>query len=168
METVASAPDSVGERRTKFLDMKSKFSQAASAVLLVALTTVAGVACTETAKLAPQSPPSRSTGPSTTVPSGVVRERVVADLFAAEDDLVSDAQRFALKDQELSRVEYLQGFERYRKCLSGAGYSLLDVAESGKFVDYSVPSDAVDSGKDEFCNRSEFRYIDGIWQATHR
>lgn len=80
--------------------------------------------------------------------------------------VTSKAQAAALADGRVTEAEYHQGFRRYAACLAAAGYELFQVNDRGVRIDFSVPSEAVDSGADKTCYEREFRAVDIQWQTT--
>jgi hypothetical protein len=80
---------------------------------------------------------------------------------------LSADQQAALADGEVTRDEYRAGFERYRTCLEGEGYSLVGVDTSNTIFNFGVPGPAVDSGVDAQCYEAEFRELDMAWQISN-
>lgn len=78
----------------------------------------------------------------------------------------SDAQAAEISDGEVTVDEYRAAFQRYRECLSAAGFELVDVEFSNPLYDYGVPNAAVEEGAEEECYLSEFRYTDILWQTS--
>ncbi len=88
---------------------------------------------------------------------------------AFEAELVSagPAQRRAVEDDRVTRVEYDAGFDGYRRCLAEQGFVLGSVDRLGSVIQYVVPAEAVDAGADGSCYRRHFRVLDMVWQGTH-
>jgi len=78
----------------------------------------------------------------------------------------SPEQTAELSDGEVTADEYEAAFQRYRECLSAAGYELADVQFDNHVYSFGVPGEAVDSGVDDECYSAEFRYVDMLWQGT--
>lgn len=91
-----------------------------------------------------------------------------ADNLLRDFDLsiVSEAQAEELSDREVTADEYHAAFQRYRGCLSAAGFELRDLEFKGKVYEFGVPGDAVEDGVDTECYLSEFKYVDMIWQTS--
>jgi hypothetical protein len=92
---------------------------------------------------------------------------------SAEDPLtgvdlsaVSEAQAAEISDRVATADEYQAAFQRYRECLSAAGFELRDMEYTGLVYQYGVPDEAVQDGADDECYESEFRYTDILWQGT--
>lgn len=83
-----------------------------------------------------------------------------------EDLLMSDAQRSALSDNEVTRDEYDAGFRRYQSCMTAAGYALVNVTEEYEVITFGVPAPAVESGDDDQCYTQEFSQVDTMWQLS--
>ncbi|WP_146237553.1 hypothetical protein [Georgenia satyanarayanai] len=80
----------------------------------------------------------------------------------------SSEQAAALDDREVTLDEYQAAFTRYQECLSGAGHELGSVIFDGQEYSYVVSTDAVESGADDECYRTEFSYVDMYWQTSDR
>lgn len=78
----------------------------------------------------------------------------------------SPEQAAEIDDGVVTADEYETAFQRFRNCMSGAGFELADVEFNGLLYDYSVPDAAVVDGVDVECYDSEFRYVDMIWQGS--
>ena len=78
----------------------------------------------------------------------------------------SEAQAAEISDRMATADEYQAAFQRYRECLSAAGFELRDVDLTGPVYEAGVPSAAVENGADEECYVSEFRYTDMLWQTS--
>ncbi|GAB3229135.1 hypothetical protein GCM10027586_14270 [Kineococcus gypseus] len=78
----------------------------------------------------------------------------------------SAAQAEDMGDHEATAEEYQAGFQRFRECLSAAGFELTDVDLSGPVYDFGVPDAAVQAGADARCYESEFYYVDMLWQTS--
>lgn len=89
--------------------------------------------------------------------------------FNADVDmsLAGPEQQTALMDAEVTEAEYLEGFDRFRACLSEAGYELRDVQKIGKIMSAGIPAEAVESGVEEDCYNTEYRFLDIIWQVNN-
>lgn len=82
-----------------------------------------------------------------------------------QDELnLSEGQRMALADDEVTREEYDAGFRRYQACMEGLGYSLGSVKEVDGVLQYSVPVVSEDEGGSA-CYEREFSLIDQAWQT---
>lgn len=78
----------------------------------------------------------------------------------------SEAQAAEISDRVATADEYQAGFQRYRECLSAAGFELTGVEFTNSVYEFGVPNAAVEDGADEVCYVSEFRYTDMLWQNT--
>lgn len=102
-----------------------------------------------------------SAGPSeqtTDGPDGPLTGVDVSDASAAQAGEISD--RAATAD------EYQAAFQRYRECLSAAGFELVDVEFRNSVFEFGVPNAAVEDGADAECYRAEFYYVDMLWQSA--
>lgn len=100
-------------------------------------------------------------------PSGSQDSEGVPDaLHGLDMSDASEEQTAEIRDRKATNDEYQSAFYRYRACLSAAGYELSDVVLTNSVYEFGVPSDAVESGADEKCYASEFRYVDMLWQST--
>ena len=84
-----------------------------------------------------------------------------ADLSAA-----SAEQAAEISDREASADDYQAAFQRFRECLSAAGFELTDVEFKNNLYEFGVPNAAVEDGADEECYRAEFYYVDMLWQSS--
>lgn len=75
---------------------------------------------------------------------------------------VSAFQQEALSDGEVTREEFDQAFDNYRRCMEGIGYPLIDVVEKDLQYDFSYPEEATAHGADE-CYFYEFAQVHGGW-----
>lgn len=80
---------------------------------------------------------------------------------------ISAAQSAALSDGVVSADEYEAGYQRFVACLAKEGYKVVEQPKVGTAIQYSVPSAAVDSGKDKICYDSEFSQLDEKWQVSN-
>ncbi|WP_418605296.1 hypothetical protein [Georgenia sp. SUBG003] len=88
---------------------------------------------------------------------------------ALTDVDVSDAsaeQAAEISDRMATADEYRAAFQRYRECLSAAGFELTDLDPTGSVYEYAVPDAAVEDGADAECYDAEFRYVDMLWQTA--
>ncbi len=82
---------------------------------------------------------------------------------------VSDAsaeQAAEISDRKATAGEYQAAFQRYRECLSAAGYELSGVDLTNSVYEFGVPGAAVEDGADAECYQAEFRYVDMLWQSS--
>lgn len=87
-------------------------------------------------------------------------------LSTPEEVVISEAQRLALSDNEVTRDEYDAGFRRYQACMTSAGHALVNVAEEYEVITFGVPAVAVESGDDDQCYTLEFSQVDTMWQLS--
>ena len=99
--------------------------------------------------------------PSTQYAGGAGDPLKNADLSA-----VSAAQKEEISDRIATEEEYQAAFQRYRGCLSAAGFELTDLELKNRVYDFSVPGDAVKAGADKKCYDAEFHYTDMLWQTS--
>lgn len=78
----------------------------------------------------------------------------------------SKAQAAEIIDRVATADEYQAAFQRYRQCMSKAGFELTDVEFANSVYEFGVLSAAVEDGADDECYVSEFRYIDELWQTS--
>ncbi len=76
----------------------------------------------------------------------------------------SAAQLAALADGVVTHDEYIAGYNRFAGCLTAEGYPMEPTDPAYLETYGAVVSEAVDSGADERCYRSEFDQIDSDWQ----
>ncbi|HLV04035.1 hypothetical protein [uncultured Georgenia sp.] len=84
-----------------------------------------------------------------------------SDLSRASAEQVAE-----IEDGVVTPEEYQAAFERYEECLGAAGFELSEVTTADRVKRYTVPGDAVTSGADEECYRSEFHVVDRVWQSS--
>lgn len=84
-----------------------------------------------------------------------------ADLSGA-----SPAQAAEIDDGVATTDEYQAAFQRFRECVSAAGFELEGVDFTGTGYRYVMPSAAVDDGAEAECYDVEFRYVDMLWQSA--
>lgn len=87
-------------------------------------------------------------------------------LTGVEVSDASDAQAAEISDRVATADEYQAAFQRYRECLSAAGFELRDVVLRNSVYEFGVPNAAVEDGADDECYVSEFRYTDMLWQSS--
>lgn len=78
----------------------------------------------------------------------------------------SAAQAAEIIDRVATADEYEAAFQRYRECMSKAGFELADVEFANSVYEFGVLSAAVENGADDECYVSEFRYTDELWQTS--
>jgi hypothetical protein len=76
----------------------------------------------------------------------------------------SPAQRAALADGNVTRDEYIAGYNRYSGCMSALGHPIGTVPESAVEISYAIADEGVNSGADATCYRREFAAVDTGWQ----
>ena len=103
------------------------------------------------------------TGCSSTAPSA---SSGAEGLEGVDVSGASTAQASEIGDNVATVDEYQAAFQRYRECLSAAGFELTDVEFTGFVYEAGVPNAAVEDGADEECYVSEFRYTDMLWQGS--
>lgn len=79
----------------------------------------------------------------------------------------SAAQAAEIRDRVATADEYQAAFQRFRECLSAAGFELTDVEFTNSEYEFGVPNTAVEDGAHGPCYVSEFRYTDWLWQSSH-
>lgn len=79
---------------------------------------------------------------------------------------VSAAQAGEIEDRTATEEEYRAAFQRYRACLNAAGYDLTEVELTDRVYQFGVPTGAVDGGADTQCYRTEFQFVDVLWQTS--
>lgn len=87
-------------------------------------------------------------------------------LVGADLSDVSAAQAAEISDRVVTANEYQAAFQRFRECLSGAGFELTDVELKNDVYQFGVPNAAVEDGADTECYQAEFRYVDMLWQSS--
>lgn len=75
---------------------------------------------------------------------------------------ISEFQKSAISDGEITRDEYEVGFDNYRNCMERIGYPLSGVSELHLRFDYSYAAAADEQGAIE-CYFGEFSEIDAGW-----
>jgi hypothetical protein len=89
-------------------------------------------------------------------------------LAGADFSDASDAQAAEISDHEVTVDDYEAAFQRFRECLSAAGFELTDVELKNQVYEYGIPNAAVEAGVDEDCYRAEFYYVDVLWQYSDK
>lgn len=92
----------------------------------------------------------------------------------SQDDALTDVdvsgasakQAAEISDRKATADEYRAAFQRYRECLSAAGFELTDVEFASPVYEFAVPDAAVEDGADAECYDAEFRYTDMLWQGS--
>jgi hypothetical protein len=80
----------------------------------------------------------------------------------------SAEQSAALADGVVTEAEYREGFARYQRCMTEAGY-LVSVSDApGPLISYTSSDAAVDSGVEGACYAAEFDSVDLAWQSSNR
>ncbi|WP_160297459.1 hypothetical protein [Demequina flava] len=98
--------------------------------------------------------------------SGVPLDGTNGALTGLDVSGASQAQEAEISDGKVSEDEYRSAFQRYRDCLSSAGYELKDVVFSNLVYEYGVPNAAVENGIDTECYSTELRFTDMLWQSS--
>lgn len=80
--------------------------------------------------------------------------------------VASAAQSAEISDGVVTADEYQAAFQRYRECLSVAGYEMTYADLSGPVYDYAVPAPAVADDTEGECYDAEFRFVDILWQGS--
>lgn len=88
------------------------------------------------------------------------RSPKIADSFASQGD--------ALADDVISHAEYQAAFEKYRGCMALSGYPVTVLGDEGTIIDMRVPAEAVESGVDGRCYRTEFMAVNEAWQLANQ
>ncbi len=78
----------------------------------------------------------------------------------------SEAQAAEISDRAATANEYQAAFQRFRECLSAAGYKLTEVRLKNGVYEFGVPAAAVQGGAETNCYKTEFRYTDMLWQTS--
>lgn len=78
----------------------------------------------------------------------------------------SPAQAEEISDREATADEYQAAFQRFRECMSAAGFELEDVEFANFVYEFGIPNAAVEDGTDAECYQAEFQYVDMLWQST--
>lgn len=79
----------------------------------------------------------------------------------------SSQQRAEMADGVATRDEYLAAFNRFAGCLSAGGVDIAPADPEAVILSYAIPSEAVDSGTDDFCYRTQFMDVDTAWQIQN-
>lgn len=79
---------------------------------------------------------------------------------------MSAAQAAEISDRKATVDEYQAAFQRFRECLSAAGFELENVALNNQVYDFGVPNAAVDDGADGKCYEEEYKFTDMLWQSS--
>lgn len=87
-------------------------------------------------------------------------------LVGADLSIASEAQAAEIADRTVTANEYQAAFQRYRECLSAAGFELSDVELENGVYDFGVPDAAVQDGADEDCYEGEYYFVDMLWQTS--
>lgn len=89
-----------------------------------------------------------------------------SELVGIDTSKSSAAQVQEISDNIATADEYAAAFQRYSSCLNAAGFELHDVDTSQAVYKFSIPGPAVESGVDDDCYISEFKFVDILWQTT--
>lgn len=87
-----------------------------------------------------------------------------SSLLSNEDVQISDEQRAALEDNEVTREEYEAGFRRFQGCMDSKGYPLEEPTEVNEVYTFNFPAEAQDTAYLD-CYPLEFQYVDAGWQT---
>ena len=68
------------------------------------------------------------------------------------------------QDRATTAEEYGAAFQRYRDCMSAAGYELQDPLMIDGVYSSPITQDAKESGVFDECYELEYQYTDRIWQ----
>ncbi|WP_146073384.1 hypothetical protein [Cryobacterium sp. N22] len=79
----------------------------------------------------------------------------------------SAEQSAAMADGTVIEAEYREGFARYQRCMTDAGYPVGVADSPGPLISYSNSGAAVDSGSEGACYAAEFELIDMAWQQSN-
>lgn len=82
--------------------------------------------------------------------------------------VISAEQEAELADGVVTYDEYHAAFERFRACLTDAGFELMLLPEQYDIIQYGVPVAASDAGVDIPCYVREYQSVDGEWQTAHQ
>ncbi|KRC91041.1 hypothetical protein ASE25_22055 [Terrabacter sp. Root85] len=80
--------------------------------------------------------------------------------------LASEAQAAEIRDNKVDASEYRAAFQRFRECLSAAGYELGQVELKHAMYEFAMPDAAVQSGAEKKCYHAEFNFVDILWQTS--
>lgn len=105
-------------------------------------------------------------GCSSSAPSEQSAEGADGPLTGVDVSDASEAQAAEISDRVATADEYQAAFQRYRGCLSAAGFELSGVEFTNSVYKFGVPNAAVEDGADDECYMSEFRYTDMLWQSS--
>jgi hypothetical protein len=78
--------------------------------------------------------------------------------------VAGDTQRSALMDGEITRREYIDGFNAFESCMNEEGFQLTSEREVAGIFEFSIPDAAVKSGVDQRCYLTHFMFVDATWQ----
>jgi hypothetical protein len=78
----------------------------------------------------------------------------------------SEEQMAAFMDLEVSRAEYLAGFDRFVECLAPLGLTVSGYDRDDEVLDYAVDASAGQPGEANRCYRFEFFDLDMAWRAS--
>lgn len=87
-------------------------------------------------------------------------------LAGADLSDASAAQAAEISDREVTVDDYQAAFQRFRECLSAAGFEITDLEFRNHVYEFGVPNAAVEDGADADCYRAEFYYVDMLWQTS--
>jgi hypothetical protein len=87
--------------------------------------------------------------------------------WQVEHPQMSLEQQAAFADLEITRDEYLAGFDRFAACLAGIGASVSGVDRNAEVLDYTVEAGPELSGEAGRCYRFEFFNLDMSWRQSH-
>lgn len=79
---------------------------------------------------------------------------------------ISEAQAAEIDDRVITQEEYDAAFERFRECMRAGGFDIGGGYKVDGVNEYSVSSEAVDSGLDEECDDREYYFTDVLWQSV--
>jgi hypothetical protein len=80
----------------------------------------------------------------------------------------SAAQSSALADGIVTEAEYRDGFDRYSRCMTDAGFPVQAIDDTPPVISYVNSGAAVDSGAEAQCYAAEFEQLDMQWRAGNR
>lgn len=86
--------------------------------------------------------------------------------WQVEHPQMSLEQQSAYADGEVSRDEYLAGFDRYAACLAGIGATVTVADPDAEVLDYTVDAAPALSEQAGRCYRFEFFSLDMTWRQT--
>ena len=79
----------------------------------------------------------------------------------------SEAQLAALKDGDVSQVEYQSAYERFARCAKDSGYTVEFVGVSNDVIEYRMTEEASRAVAVQNCYAVEFQKLDMAWQLAH-